>query len=143
MFVSHFADEHAAAAKYFPGRARFYSKDPIELMKVYSKAIYGICNRVHSGAAIASFARPVISVGGDFRNKLFEQFGLSAFDHRDLDASKLNKIIGMIEGNYDSYVKILNNRMIYAEREYLRIIRATPTAQRVASTEHLCALQCS
>jgi Polysaccharide pyruvyl transferase len=143
MFVSHFADEHEAAAKYFPGRPRFYSKDPIELMKVYSKAIYGICNRVHSGAAIASFARPVISIGGDFRNKLFEQFGLPAFDHRDLDAPKLNKIIEMIEGNYDSYVSVLKDRMMYAEREYLRILSATPTARRVTSTGHRCDLQCS
>jgi polysaccharide pyruvyl transferase WcaK-like protein len=143
MFVSHFADEHEAAAKYFPGRPRFYSKDPIELMKVYSKAIYGICNRVHSGAAIASFARPVISVGGDFRNRLFEQFGLSSFDHRDLDASKLRRIIAMIEGNYDSYVSVLRDRIIYAEREYLRILSDTPTARRLTSKQHRYAPQCS
>lgn len=131
MFVSHFADEHEAAAKYFPGRPRFFSKDPIELLKVYSKAIYGICNRVHSGAAVASFARPVIPVGGDYRNNLIEQFGLPAFDHRELDASKLTAIIERVEGDYQKYVDILEKRMLYTEREYVRIIKATPTARCV------------
>jgi polysaccharide pyruvyl transferase WcaK-like protein len=129
MFVSHFPDEHAAAAKYFPGRPRFFSKDPIELMKVYSKAIYGICNRVHSGAAVASFARPVISVGGDYRNNLIKQFGVPAFDHRDLDASRLKGIIQMVESDYDKYVDILKERMLYTEREYLRVVNSTATAR--------------
>jgi hypothetical protein len=141
VFVSHFEDEHEAAAKYFPGRPRFYSKDPIELMKVYSKAIYGICNRVHSGAAIASFARPVISIGGDLRNKMFEQFGLPAYDHRELNASILSKIIEMIEGDYDSYVSVLKDRMMFAEREYLRVIRSTPTARGVDFFRNGCAQQ--
>ncbi len=129
LFVSHFADEHEAAAKYFPGRRRFFSKDPYELLKVYSKSFYGLCNRVHSGAAIASFARPVISVGGDHRNNLIEHFGQPAFDHRDLDAAMLNEIIQMVEHNYDEYTNTLKERMLYTEREYLRIIGNTSTAR--------------
>jgi len=130
MFVSHFPDEHEAAAKYFPGRPRFFSKDPIALMKVYSKAIYGICNRVHSGAAVASFARPVIAIGGDYRNNLIKQFGVPAFDHRELDASKLNKIVQMVETDYQTYVNTLKQSMVRTEKEYLRVINCTSTAQR-------------
>lgn len=134
MFISHFPDEDKAAAKYFPGRPRFYSKDPIELLKRYSKAVYGICNRVHSGAAVASFGRPVISVGGDYRNNLIKHFGALAYDHRDLDAAKLLSIINKLENEYDSYVETLNRRMVCTEREYLRIIAATPVAQTSTSS---------
>jgi hypothetical protein len=129
LFVSHFPEEHEAAAKYFPGRQRFYSKDPIELMQRYSKAVYGICNRVHSGAAVASFGRPVISVGGDYRNNLIKQFGALAFDHRELDAAKLLAVIREVEEQYNNYVDTLKQRMLYTESEYLRVIKATPLVQ--------------
>lgn len=127
MFVSHFQDEDETAARLFPGRPRFYSKDPLELLKIYSRAIYGICNRVHSGAAVATFSRPVIAVGGDYRNNLIKQFGMPAFDHRELDIPTLMSVVSDVETNYEQYVNTLRDRMDYTEKQYLRAIKNTFT----------------
>lgn len=123
MFVSHAAEEHEAAERYFPGRERFFSKDPIALLKVYSKALYGMCNRVHGTAAIATFGRPAICIGGDQRNNLIKQFGLPAYDHRQIDKPLLLAAIDELERNYDSYVARLKERSDYSERAYLRVVR--------------------
>jgi hypothetical protein len=122
LFVSHSRLEDETAAAWFPGRRRFVSKVPSELLKVYSKARYGVCNRVHAAAAIASFGRPAIVVGGDSRINLIEQFGLPAYDHRDIDGSKLSESIQEVENHYDDYVRELKGRTIGAERDYLRAI---------------------
>jgi hypothetical protein len=124
LFVSHSEDEDRAAAEWFPQHPRFFSKDPVELLKVYSKARYGLCNRVHAGAAVASFGRPAIVVGGDSRINLIEQFGLPAFDHRDLDGPGLTAIVRTLEENYGEYADKLNERTLLAEREYIEAINA-------------------
>jgi hypothetical protein len=122
-FISHSADEHETAQKYFPGRQHFYSKNPAELLKAYSKALYGLCNRVHGAAGVATFGRPSICVGGDQRNNLIKQFGLPAYDHRQMDAPKLLEVIEDIEKNYDGYIARLKERMEYVEKAYLRVIQ--------------------
>jgi hypothetical protein len=122
IFVSHSLDEDRAAAEWFPQHPRFFSKDPIELLKVYSKAHYGLCNRVHAGAAVASFGRPAIVVGGDSRINLIEQFGLPAFDHRDVAGSRLVEIVHGVEDNYDEYVDKLRDRTLRAEQEYVNAV---------------------
>jgi hypothetical protein len=122
LFVSHSRLEDETAAAWFPGRRRFLSKSPSELLYVYSKARYGLCNRIHAAAAVASFGRPAIVVGGDSRVNLIEQFGLPAYDHRDIDGSKLSAIIGEVESHYDKYVHTLKSRTIAAEHDYVRAI---------------------
>jgi hypothetical protein len=137
VFVCHAEEEYEAAGKYFPGRERHYSKDPIELLRVYSKSLYGLCNRIHGTAAIATFHRPAICVGGDQRNDLIRQFGLPAYDHRQIDAQTLLAAIEDIECNYDSYVARLKERAAYTEQAYLRVIRdhmAIPNAPEVSAS---------
>jgi polysaccharide pyruvyl transferase WcaK-like protein len=119
LFVSHSEDEDQIAKEWFPNHPRFLSKNPLALLQVYSKALYGVCNRVHATAAIASFNRPAIVVGGDSRINLVEQFGLPALDHRDLDSGSLSLVIDEVERNYDIYVDKLRQRALYTESAYL------------------------
>jgi len=122
MFVSHSRDEDQTAASWFPGRRRFFSTDPVELLKVYSKARYGICNRVHAAAGVASFGRPALVVGGDSRVNLIEQFGLPAVDHRETDAAEIIKLIDQFERD-GGYAQNLKRRADEAERDYVRMVR--------------------
>jgi hypothetical protein len=122
LFVSHSEEEDRTAAEWFPQHKRFFSRNPLELLKAYSKARYGLCNRVHATAAIASFGRPAIVVGGDSRINLIEQFGLPAYDHRELDGPDLTSAVRMLEENYEEYAAKLSDRIRFAEREYLAAI---------------------
>jgi hypothetical protein len=138
LFVSHSAEDDATTAEWFPHHRRFFSMNPIELLRVYSKALYGICNRVHSGGAIASFGRPVIVIGGDSRVDLIKQFGMPAVDHREIGHAELLAMIEDLESNYGAYVEKLKKVIGSTERAYVDAICATdvfsnrqPTAMAV------------
>jgi len=122
LLVSHSADEDATAANWFPKHPRVLSKDPIALLTTYSKAIYGVCNRVHAGAAVASFGRPALVVGGDSRINLIKQFGLPAYDHRDLDGATLVEHIENLESDYAGYLQRLKECSEATEQSYMRAI---------------------
>ncbi len=125
LFVSHSQADDDVVAEWFPQHRRFFSKDPIELLDVYSKARYGLCNRVHSGGAIASFARPVIVVGGDSRINLIKQFGMPTVDHRDIDGPGLLRMVQDLEQNYDAYVAKLKNVIRSTEGAYMDALSKT------------------
>jgi polysaccharide pyruvyl transferase WcaK-like protein len=122
LFVSHSADEDAAAAAWFPHHPRLFSQDPIVLLKAYARASFGVCNRVHAGAAIASFGRPAVVIGGDSRIELIEQFGLPAFDHRDLDAETLIAAVHEMESHHEGYKQRLARCIAEAEQAYIAIL---------------------
>ncbi len=123
LFVAHSRDEDQTAAQWFPGHRRFFSIDPLELLKVYSRARFGICNRVHAAAGIATFGRPALVVGGDSRINLIEQFGLPAVDYREADARAILDSIDRIEGD-SGYAQRLKSRADQAEKEYTRAVSA-------------------
>ncbi len=123
LFVSHSAEEDAVVKEWFPGRLRSFSKDPRELLQVYAHALYGICNRVHSAAAIASFGRPVILIGGDSRVDLIAQFGQPALDFRAIDAKSLANVVLQIERDYSRWADRLQEASARTEHEHLRLIR--------------------
>lgn len=123
VFVSHSKDEDDVAAEWFPQHERVLSKDPIVLLKAYSKSIFGVCNRVHAAAAVASFGRPAIVIGGDSRINLVQQFGLPGFDHRAVDAATIISTIADVENNYQGYVDRLAARMNEAEQQYITAVR--------------------
>src|SRR5208337_5512613 len=123
LFVAHSQDEDQSAAQWFPGHRRFFSTDPLELLKVYSRARFGICNRVHAAAGIVTFGRPALVVGGDSRINLIEQFGLPAVDYREADARAILDLIDRIEGD-SGYAQRLKSRADQAGKEYTRAVTA-------------------
>jgi hypothetical protein len=61
-------------------------------------------------------------VGGDSRINLIAQFGLPAYDHRELDGAGLRAAIRDLEEGYDDYSAKLGDRIRFAETEYLAAI---------------------
>jgi hypothetical protein len=63
--------------------------DFLAYMKFYSRAKYGIMNRVHGAFMMAAFGRPSFVIGNDTRARMVEEIGLqSAFVH-DVSAEDL------------------------------------------------------
>lgn len=124
VFVSHSTDEDKIAAAWFPGRKRFYSKNPRALLEAYSKAYFGVCNRVHAGAGVATFGRPVVVIGGDTRTDLIKQFGLPAFDHREIEVETLLRAVENLEKDYEALTANLHRLKEASEKEYLARLQA-------------------
>ncbi len=124
VFVSHSIDEDKTAAAWFPGRKRFYSKNPRALLEVYSRAYFGVCNRVHAGAGVATFGRPAIVIGGDTRIELIRQLGLPAFDHRETKVETLLRAVDDLENNHETLAANLHRLKEATEKKYLARLQA-------------------
>ncbi len=58
----------------------FFKKDDyFAYMKFYSKAKFGIMNRVHGAFLIASYGKPSIIIGSDSRARMAEEIGLRSY----------------------------------------------------------------
>ena len=87
IFVCHNQDEVMNAKKIDPNANIFISHDYKDYIKFYSKAKFGIMNRVHGAFLIASFGRPAVVIGNDSRVKMSEEIALSYtfVNNADLD----------------------------------------------------------
>ena len=130
-FVCHAQDEADTAARWFPNTPIVFSKDPLVLIRAYAAARYGICNRVHGAAALASAGRPAVAIGGDTRVDLIRQFRLPTFDYREITSQRIVEACEMIENTYERQVASLKSLAEQAEKTYLDLIR-TAIACRAA-----------
>ncbi|HEY1763689.1 MAG TPA: polysaccharide pyruvyl transferase family protein [Opitutaceae bacterium] len=76
VLVCHNRKEHDAARRLLPGLEVFRSSDYRDYLRFYSKARWGILNRVHGCFALASLGKPSAVVGSDSRAKMVGQLGL-------------------------------------------------------------------
>ncbi len=69
-----------------PNAEIFYAKDDyLEYMKFYSKAKFGIMNRVHGAFLMASYGKPSIVIGNDSRARMSEEIGLKHYFVNNID----------------------------------------------------------
>jgi hypothetical protein len=103
----------------------FYEKDDyLAYMKFYSKAKFGIMNRVHGAFMIASFGRPSIIIGNDSRARMGSEIGLKSYFVNEINYNILmneyeflkngannykNKFNLIKEKAYADYIKVLSN----------------------------------
>lgn len=87
--VCHAEHDLEAARDLFDGKDIVYSRDPVELLKLYARCARGLFNRVHAGMVVASFGRPALVVGTDTRLLMMEQVGLPYRSVHDVDADSL------------------------------------------------------
>ncbi len=69
----------------------FQEHDYVAYMRFYSKAKFGIMNRVHGAFLMASYGKPSIVIGNDSRAKMAEQIGLKHYFVNDVDAALLER----------------------------------------------------
>jgi len=82
----------------------FYVKDDyLAYMKFYSKAKFGIMNRVHGAFLMASYGKPSIVIGNDSRARMSEEIGLKHYFVNDVDHEVLNKEYEFLKNGADNF----------------------------------------
>jgi len=82
----------------------FYEKDDyLAYMKFYSKAKFGIMNRIHGAFLIASYAKPSLIIGNDSRVSMAKEIGLRSYFVNDVTYEILMKEYQYLKSGADNY----------------------------------------
>jgi hypothetical protein len=92
------------ALEFDPHAEIFYVKDDyLAYMKFYSKAKFGIMNRVHGAFLMASYGKPSIVIGNDSRARMPEEIGLKHHFVNDADYELLNREYQFLKNGADNF----------------------------------------
>jgi len=131
IFVCHTPHEARHVREDMGDVELFESMDPVKLLKFYSRALAGICNRVHSAAALASFGRPALTIGGDTRSELLREFGLPILRAAEATPERIRAEAARMMGDVEVYQRTLSGAKRAAMDEYTRIVRNCALARRL------------
>jgi len=94
------------ALEFDPEANIFYKKnDYLAYMKFYSKAKFGIMNRVHGAFMMASFGKPSIIIGNDSRAKMASEIGLKSYFVNDINYKVLMDEYEFLKTGANDYEK--------------------------------------
>lgn len=92
------------ALEFDPKAEIFYVKDDyLEYMKFYSKAKFGIMNRVHGAFLMACYGKPSIVIGNDSRARMPEEIGLKHYFVNEADYELLNREYKFLKDGGDNF----------------------------------------
>lgn len=101
----------------------FYVKDDyLAYMKFYSKAKFGIMNRVHGAFLMASYGKPSIVIGNDSRAKMSEEIGLKHYFVNNIDYELLNKEYVILKNGADDFLKRFKKIKEKAFNDYMKAL---------------------
>lgn len=125
VFSCHNQKEVKEALQIDPEAKIFYKEnDHIEYMKFYSKAKFGIMNRVHGAFLLASYGKPSIVIGNDSRSKMAEQIGLKSYFVNDVDSCLLNRDYEYLSTGANSFKERFKEIKEKAYKDYLNALAA-------------------
>lgn len=81
----------------------FIENDYLEFMKFYSKAKFGIMNRVHGAFIMATYGKPSLVIGNDSRARMAEEIGLKHIFVNNADYKLLNNEYGFLKSGADDF----------------------------------------
>jgi hypothetical protein len=100
----HTKEEYRLAGEVAPDAERFLVPDDhIEFMRFYSKASFGVVNRVHAAFMMASLGKPAAVVGSDSRALMVENLGLPHRFVSDVDGSAACQLLEEVACRASSY----------------------------------------
>jgi len=104
----------------------FYAKnDYLEYMKFYSRAKFGIFNRIHGAFLLASYGKPSIVIGNDSRAKMAELIGLKHYFVNDVNYEILNEGYEFLKKGADNFherFKVIKEKALSDYMEILSIL---------------------
>ncbi len=104
IFSCHNKQEVDLVMKFDPEAEIFYKKnDYLAYMKFYSKAKFGIMNRVHGAFLISSFGKPSLIIGNDSRAKMADEIGLKNYFVNDVSYDILMQEYKYLNSGADNY----------------------------------------
>ena len=111
------------ALAFDPKAEIFYVKDDyLEYMKFYSKAKFGIMNRVHGAFLIASYGKPSIVIGNDSRARMSEEIGLRHYFVNDANYDLLNREYEFLKSGADNFAQRFKVIKKKAYNDYMRAL---------------------
>jgi len=111
------------ALEFDPKAEVFYVKDDyLAYMKFYSKAKFGIMNRVHGAFLMASYGKPSIVIGNDSRARMPEEIGLKHYFVNDVDYELLNKEYEFLKNGADDFSKRFKKIKEKAFNDYMKAL---------------------
>jgi len=123
IVACHNQKEVDEALEFDPKANIFYVKDDyLEYMKFYSKAKFGIMNRVHGAFIMASYGKPSIVIGNDSRARMPEEIGLKHYFVNDVDCDLLNKEYDFLKngaGNFKKRFQVIKEKAL---NDYMKIL---------------------
>jgi hypothetical protein len=115
----HNRKEIAEAKKIDAAAEIFYSTDYVEYMKFYSKAKFGILNRVHGAFLIASYGKPAFVIGNDTRALMTEEIGLKSCFVNDATLEVLLEQYDFLQSGADNFTQRFNEIKTTAFADYM------------------------
>lgn len=123
IFSCHNKKEVKEALELDPEAEIHYEKhDYLAYMKFYSKAKFGIMNRVHGAFLMASFGKPSIVIGNDSRARMLSEIGLQSFYVNDVDAALLHEQFEYLKSGADNYKERFKVIKEKAFNDYLKAL---------------------
>jgi len=111
------------ALEFDPKAEIFYMKDNyLEYMKFYSKAKFGIMNRIHGAFMMASYGKPSMIIGNDSRARMAEEIGIKHYFVNDVDYEVLNQEYKFLKSgadNFNSRFKVIKEK---AFNDYMKAL---------------------
>ena len=102
----------------------FYQKDDyISYIKFYSKAKFGIMNRVHGAFMMASFGKPSIIIGNDSRARMGKEIGLKSYFVNEINYNILIQEYKFLNNGANNYKEKINNIKDKAFNDYLELLK--------------------
>jgi len=98
--------------------------DYLEFMDFYSKARFGVVNRVHAGFMMASFGKPVAVIGNDSRALMIENLGLKSYYVDNVYDELIDEIIEDVLLQEKKYFDMVEQIRYSAKESYLEKISA-------------------
>lgn len=129
LFVCHTERERQAVAARWPEVPRRVAASSKEVLEVYSRARWGIVNRVHGAFALASLGRPALIVGTDSRAQMGAEIGLECLFVNDATPGRLREHGDRMAREWSRFGANMSVRVRLAEAAYLRHLAEVPWPQ--------------
>jgi hypothetical protein len=123
VIVCHNAAELAAANRLLPAFEKFYSADYREYLETYSRARWGILNRVHGAFAMASLGKPAAVVGADSRARMASLLDLPTIFVNDASDDWLDAAALILASRVDSFPSQMAALKVSAARSYDTLLK--------------------
>jgi len=119
ILICHNKVELASARKFLPEIQAVYFHDYREYLEAYSRAKFGILNRVHGAYALASFGKPSAIIGTDSRARMANVIGLDSYFSGDISEGRLEEIHRNLVRKSNTYPDTIHDILHEAKQQYV------------------------
>jgi len=123
ILVCHNRKESDEARRLLPDVEIFQSNDYRKYLRLYSKAKWGLLNRVHGCFALASLGKPSAVVGSDSRAKMVQNLGLPEIFVNDATDEWLDTTANELDNRTTVFPKQMEDLKSAAAARYESLIR--------------------